>query len=304
MNFGRRESIRMRRIACMLAVLAAVFGSAPAFAMQYGELYDIEWCPCNPDDQYDANGSVVLGKTVMCPCDSMYDGYNSTMEKDVRKLQHKTKQTLERAKNFKYYVGFDYNKSQLTSASGSVNFNHQIFSQSGGLDVPVDTMLDDQDNIGIVLGTRPHANFGIEIFYNRSYDDNKVTQIDNTTLGSTDYHMVNTYISKYQAYGIDFLGYLPVTDYFDFIAFVGLGQYHFDNEARFESHYLESGNQPAVDSADFDFSEDKLAWRVGIGAQFNIARGLVLRSMYRYIRLNTDTIDYLQEFSVGLRFLF
>lgn len=294
----------MKKIACMLAVLVAVLCTVPAFAVQYGDLYNVEWCPCNPDDQYDANGSVVLGKTVMCPCDSMYDGYNSTMEKDVRKLQHKTKQTLEKAKNFKYYVGFDYNKSQATTASGSINFNHLIFSQSGGLDVPVDSMLDDQDNIGIVIGTRPHTNFGIELFYNRSYNENTVTQIDNTTLGSTDYHMVNTYISKYQAYGIDFLGYLPVTDYFDFIAFVGLGQYHFDNEARFESHYLESGNQPAVDSADFDFSEDKLAWRVGFGAQFNIARGLVLRSMYRYIKLNTDTIDYLQEFSIGLRFLF
>ena len=294
----------MKKIAYMLAVLVAVLCAVPAFAVQYGDLYNVEWCPCNPDDQYDANGSVVLGKTVMCPCDSMYDGYNSTMEKDVRKLQHKTKQTLEKAKNFKYYVGFDYNKSQATTASGSINFNHLIFSQSGGLDVPVDSMLDDQDNIGIVIGTRPHTNFGIELFYNRSYNENTVTQIDNTTLGSTDYHMVNTYISKYQAYGIDFLGYLPVTDYFDFIAFVGVGQYYFDNEARFESHYLESGNQPAVDSADFDFSEDKLAWRVGLGAQFNIARGWVLRSMYRYIRLNTDTIDYLQEFSVGLRFLF
>ena len=57
----------MKKIACMLAVLVAVFGAVPAFAIQYGDLYNVEWCPCNPDDQYDANGSVVLGKTVMCP---------------------------------------------------------------------------------------------------------------------------------------------------------------------------------------------------------------------------------------------
>ena len=30
--------------------------------------------------------------------------------------------------------------------------------------------------------------------------------------------------------GVDIIGYLPVTDYFDFVAFVGLGQYYFENK--------------------------------------------------------------------------
>ena len=41
----------------------------------YGDLYNVEWCPCNPEEPFDADGSVVLGKTVMCPCNGLYSGY-------------------------------------------------------------------------------------------------------------------------------------------------------------------------------------------------------------------------------------
>ena len=145
-------------------------------------------------------------------------------------------------------------------------------------------------------------NFGIEAFYNRAYSKNIATQIINGEIGSDDHHMVGTFTSKYQAFGVDILGYLPVTDYFDFIGFVGLGQYQFDNEAEFEARFLEGNNVDGRFS--YDFSENSLSWRVGGGFQFNIARGLVLRTMYRYIKIKTDTINSLQEYSVGIRFLF
>lgn len=297
------ESILMKKI--VFAVAMVLGWANMSFAASYGDLYGVEWCPCNPEESYDAQGSVVLGKTVMCPCDAMYDGYNSTMEKDVRKLQHDVKRTLEKAQNFKYYVGIDYNKSQVNTAKQDITFDHLIFSDVGGLKVPAGLAMDHQDNIGFVIGARPHSNLGIEAFYNRAYSKNTVTQIDNQTVNHSDYHMVNTFVTKYQAYGVDFLGYLPVTDYFDFIAFVGLGEYRLDNSAHVEVNYLEgSVGTPAVDSASFDFSEKQLAWRVGGGIQFNIARGLVLRSMYRYIKLRTDTVNSFQEYSIGVRFLF
>lgn len=280
-------------------------GNAWAQAVAYGDLYNVEWCPCNPEESYDARGSVVLGKTVMCPCSAMYDGYKSTMEKDLRKLQYDTKKALQKAQNFKYYVGIDYNKSQVDTSKQNIVFDHLIFSDVGGLNIPAGLMMDHQDNIGLVIGTRPHSNLGIEAFYNRAYSKNIVTQIDNSTVNNSDYHMVNTFVTKYQAFGVDVLGYLPVTDYFDFIAFVGMGQYMLDNSARVEINYLEgSPGTSAVNEASFDFSEDKLAWRIGGGVQFNIARGLVLRSMYRYIKLKADSINAFQEYSIGVRFLF
>ena len=293
----------MKRLLFVVCFLLAWSSIQDAVAVNYGDLYEVEWCPCNPDDQYDAKGSVVLGKTVMCPCDSMYDGYHASFEKDVRKVQAKTEKAYEKAKNFKYYIGVDYNKWQVSTSKNSLNFKHHSFPDIGGLNVPADMIVDHQDNIGVVIGVRPIPNIGMEAFYNYAYNKNEVTQVDNKTLGSADYHMVNTFITKYQAYGVDLLGYLPVTDYFDFIAFVGLGHYNFSNSAHFEVRYLDGG-LGFVDAFDSDFSESKLAWRLGGGFQVNVGRGLMLRAMYRYIKLNTQMLRYTQEFSVGVRFAF
>ena len=290
----------MKKLASLVILLGMSIARI-SLAVEYGDLYGVDWCPCNPDERYDDKGSVVLGKTVMCPCDSMYDGYGASMEKDVRKIQQKTKHAVERASNYKYYVGVDYNKSQLNFSGKSINFDDLTIINVGGVSIPSSELIDEQDNIGIVFGVRPHRNLGIEAFYNRSYNKNTITRLDQGIVGAKDYHMVETFVSQYQAFGVDLLGYLPVTEYFDFIAFVGVGQYFFDNEASFEARYLDDNT---VDSFSQDFDENKLAWRIGGGIQFNIARGVILRSMYRFIKLKTETIDYLQEFSVGIRFLF
>ena len=274
--------------------------SYSAFGVEYGDLYEVEWCPCNPDDQYDKNGSVVLGKTVMCPCDSMYSGYHASLEKDVRKVQAYANKAVEKASHFKYYVGVDYNKSQITNTDNSVNFKSNIFSSVNGKDVPASLIMDHQDNIGLVIGTRPIPNLGIEAFYSRSYSKNEVTQVSQLP---SSYHLVSTYTTEYHGYGIDLLGYLPVSDYFDFIAFVGVGHYEFKHTAGFEVRYLDGSLGP-VDNFGHDFSEKTLAYRLGGGFQFNIARGLVLRMMYRYIHMDTDLLKFTQEFSVGVRFLF
>lgn len=291
-----------------LAALAAVLSvwAQSALAVAYGDLYNIQWCPCDTDETYDTNGSVVLGKTVMCPCDSLYSGYKRTFEKDMRKVQDTAQKAFDRASHFKYYVGVDFNKSHLENTNQPVRFDHLPFAPVAGLETPSDTMINSNNNIGIVIGTRPNPNFGMEAFYNRTYSKNTNTQFDNKVLGATDYHIIGTYTSSYQAFGVDLIGYLPVTDYFDFLAFVGLGQYMFDNSADFEVRHLETitSTTEIVDTFGTDFDEHKLAWRVGGGFQFNIARGLVLRSVYRFIKVKTSTIKNMQEWSVGVRFLF
>ncbi len=275
-----------------------------AYATDYGDLYNVKWCPCNPDEQFDAQGSVVLGRTVMCPCEAMYDGYGRTFEKDMRTVQDKVEKAVDKARTYKYYVGIEYNKSQVENNNKTVNFNDPVFSPSNGVDIDSSQMVDHQDNIGVVLGFRPYKNWGIEAFYNRSYAKNEVTQYDDVNISSTDYHLINTYITKYQAFGIDLVGYLPVTQFFDFVAFVGIGKYKFDNSARFDANYLEGGITPAVYSAKYSFDEDEIGYRVGGGVQFNIMDGVVLRLMYKYINIGSNTIHYLQEYSAGVRFLF
>lgn len=287
-----------------MSIIAAVLLSiSSAYATEFGDLYNVKWCPCNPDEQFNSQGSVVMGRTIMCPCESMYDGYDRTFEKDMRMVQDKVEKAVDKARAYKYYVGIEYNKSQVETNNKTVNFNDPIFSPTNGVNIDSSQMIDHQDNIGVVLGFRPHKNWGIEAFYNRSYAKNEVTQYDDVNISSTDYHLINTYISKYQAYGIDLVGYIPVTQFFDFVAFVGIGKYHFDNTAKFEAHYLE-GLNPAVYSASYSFDEDEIGYRAGGGVQFNIMDGVVLRLMYKYINIGSDTIHYLQEYSAGLRFLF
>ena len=271
------------------------------YAAEYGDLYNIKWCPCNPDEQFNSKGSVVLGRTVMCPCDAMYDGYGRTFEKDVRKVQDKAEHAVDKMKQYRYYVGFEYNKSQVETSRNKISFNDVIFHDVNGIKTDSGEMIDHQDNIGVILGFRPHKNFGFEAFYNRSYNKNEVTQYDAVSVGVPGYHMINSYTSEYQAFGIDLIGYMPITQYFDIVAMAGLGKYKFKNKATFEARNLEGAAEYSVS---YDFSENKMAYRVGGGVQFNIASGVVLRLMYKYINVNSDTIKYLQEYSVSLRFLF
>lgn len=285
-------------IACLLGILLLPVPNG--YAVQYGDLSSIRWCPCNPDEQFDSKGSVVMGRTVMCPCDSMYDGYGRTFEKDVRKVQEKVEHVYENALAYKYYIGFEYNKSQVETNNKKKNFNDVIFSSVHGIDVPSGEMIEHQDNIGVVLGFRPHKNFGMEVFYNRTYSDSETSKYDGTSISDPSYHMMHTYTTKYQAFGIDLVGYLPITQYFDIVAFVGLGKYKFDNTAKFEAFYGED----LVYTKSISFNEDELAYRVGGGVQLNIADGVALRLMYKYINVDSDTIHYLQEYSASLRFLF
>lgn len=281
---------------CVLSLLIA----NNSYAVDYGDLSNMRWCPCNPDERFDSKGSVVLGRTVMCPCDSMYDGYGRTFEKDVRKAQEKVEHAIDTARSYKYYIGFEYNKSQVETTNKRVNFNDVIFSSVNGIDVPAGEMLEHQDNIGVVLGFRPHKNFGMEVFYNRSYSNSETSKYDSTSISDPSYHMIHTYTTKYQAFGIDVVGYLPITQYFDFVAFVGLGKYKFNNTAIFDAYHGED----LVYSKSIGFDENKTAYRAGGGVQFNVADGVVLRLMYKYINMSSDTIHYLQEYSASLRFLF
>lgn len=300
----------MKRICLCLVIFVLALYIKPAFAVSYGDLYDIEWCPCNPENELSGQGSVVLGQTVMCPCDSMYDGYGRTLGKDTSKIKETVKKVKQKISNYKYYIGIEYNKTTTETSKDEILFDDIKFA------VPVSTrandVFDDQDTIGIVIGTRPHPNIGIEAFYNRTYKDNENIQYDRKSVaGGTDpsavYHVMNSYTTKYQAFGVDIIGYLPVTNFMDFVAMVGLGKYYFDNEVTHEFAEVLGGSGsgvPYIDKLTSDFSEDTLAWRVGGGISFNIGRGVVIRGTYRYIAINSDTIKNLQEFSLGLMFVF
>ena len=283
---------------CLLAAVPQARAEEPA---AYGDLYNVEWCPCNPEEPFDANGSVVLGRTVMCPCNGLYSGYKKGFEQDMRELKNAANAQLRKLNYFKYYLGLDYNIGSMSAGSKDVAFDDLILA-AGPINVKPDDVLDDQDSLSFVAGARISKYWGLEAFYQQSYDDNTKTSVDTVTLNNPDYHLMNDYTTSFKAYGLDLIGYAPVSPYFDFVGSLGLAQYKFENEALFTSYYVDHTNPADVVKRNFD--EDKIGWRAGIGAQLNIADGVALRAMYRYIYVGGDLVDDLSEVSFGLRFLF
>lgn len=283
---------------CLLAAVPQARAEEPA---AYGDLYNVEWCPCNPEEPFDANGSVVLGRTVMCPCNGLYSGYKKGFEQDMRELKNAANAQLRKLNYFKYYLGLDYNIGSMSAGSKDVAFDDLILA-AGPINVKPDDVLDDQDSLSFVAGARISKYWGLEAFYQQSYDDNTKTSVDTVTLNNPYYHLMNDYTTSFKAYGLDLIGYAPVSPYFDFVGSLGLAQYKFENKALFTSYYVDHTNPADVVKRNFD--EDKIGWRAGIGAQLNIADGVALRAMYRYIYVGGDLVDDLSEVSFGLRFLF
>ena len=286
-----------------LAVLSAGPVTAAEREVAYGDLYNVQWCPCNPEVPFDADGSVVQGKTVMCPCDGMYSGFKKGFDEDLRDFKNAAKTQLRKLNYFKYYVGMDYNIGSPSSTSKELVFDDIRFA-SGPIKINPDAFVDDQDSLSFVLGARMNKWFGLEAFYEKTYEDNTTSQLDHVTLnaGALAYYMMNDYTTSYSAYGVDFIAYLPLSAYFDLLGSVGVAQYKFDNSATFAIYQFDGTNLDTVIKRNFD--DDKTGWRLAAGAQVNIAEGVALRAMYRYVKIGGKVIEDMNEFSIGVRFLF
>ena len=55
---------------------------------------------------------------------------------------------------------------------------------------------------------------------------------------------------------------------------------------------------------EFSGSDDNVGYRFGAGAQYNITGHWALRGMVRYVVLDSEYIDDMLEFSLGMRYTF
>jgi opacity protein-like surface antigen len=153
-----------------------------------------------------------------------------------------------------------------------------------------DGLVKDKNNsISGVIGLKFNKNFGIEAFYQQSDKAKK-------SVGYDTFHLNTSW--QYKAYGVDFLGYLPVSQDFELLASLGLAQY--DIKAKDSVHAY------GIDATFSEkYSEDSLGYRLGLGLQYNINQHLALRAMAHYIQLDKDEdIKHLTEISLGLRYMF
>lgn len=298
----------MKKIWLILGLASVSLSTTAALAdervPEYGDLYNVQWCPCNPEEPFDANGSVVLGKTVMCPCDGLYSGFKKGLEEDMRDLKKATQKQLRKFNYFKYYIGMDYNLSKQQAVSSKYTFDDIRFA-TGPISKSPEDFVDDQDSLSFVLGARLTKYIGLEAFYLSSYRDNTSSELDYHTLNAstTGNYMMNQYMTSFDAVGLDVIGYMPMSSYFDFIGSVGFARYNFENEATFMifkddfEHMVEAPIHQK-------FNEKKWGIRFAAGGQLNVAEGVALRAMYRYTSIKGNFIDEIKEFSLGVRFLF
>ena len=135
---------------------------------------------------------------------------------------------------------------------------------------------DSYDSLAGVIGIKFNENFGTEIFYQQSGKKDVGTFMQTADI-----------TTQFDAYGIDFQGYLPLSQEFEILASLGFAQYNY-----------------SVEISEKDYEDDTIGLRMGIGAQYNLTKHIALRGMLRYTHMSDDEyIKGITEFSLGLRFL-
>lgn len=176
------------------------------------------------------------------------------------------------AVEFKPYVGLDYAYTDASVADDIYGLSDDYYETSF--------------NSGVInAGTKIGDYFGVEAFYQNSADEKgkRINIIDykGNTLAS------GKITTSFDAYGLDLMGYIPVTDKVEAIASLGAAHYNFEMKG-------------------FGLSdeEESLGVRGGLGLQYNINDNLAVRGMARYVYLDMDEVDYLTEFTAGVRYSF
>lgn len=201
-------------------------------------------------------------------------------------------------KNVKAYIGLDVNwfNGNLNNKLG------EDFSAGTGYLYNVDSdELINPKYIGFTVnaGAKINDYFGIETFYQNT--GNSKSTIDfYDTLGTT---KISQYKSKtsFWAFGLDALGYLPITDSkFSFIGSLGLGYYN--TKGTFDIiNYVYNISETEKGT------EKNIGLRIGFGGQYDFAEHWAARAMIKYAALNSDNddaVDGVLDISFGVKYIF
>lgn len=146
------------------------------------------------------------------------------------------------------------------------------YDSDQGLDY--DEVYEDSFNgAGLYVGARLHENFGIELGYNRTREEDRTVNIS-----GTGYSLNGDTKVQLSTISFDAMGYLPIEDAdFELIGSVGLAHTKADAEV---TGTATIGSLSGTGTISDDETETKL--RLGVGAQYEIADNLNLRGMLRW----------------------
>ncbi len=157
------------------------------------------------------------------------------------------------------------------------------------------------NSISFNIGWRPLRYVGLEAFYSASLDDNKVTHTESYTHYPE--FARGEYSVSYKVYGLDLLGYVPINDYIEFIASIGVGKY--DAKAKIKVNaYENSISFNPIRTTSTSFEDSAWAYRIGAGFQIWMSKHLALRVMGRWSQIGGDFMKHINEINVGVRYHF
>lgn len=199
----------------------------------------------------------------------------------------------------KYSLGFDYVIGKTSMVKKEFTLDNPLVggeAYSGNTDKFEDSL----DSLNFNFGYRPFKYLGFEVFYQQSLSDNQVQYQESYSADSR--FAQAEYDVKYKAYGLDVLGYIPVASRLDLFATLGIANYDFDAEVKFNAYKNTSLNKYRVNS--LKMSESKVAFRYGGGAQVWLSQRLAFRAMYRFTSIGGKYFDDISEIALGLRYNF
>lgn len=168
------------------------------------------------------------------------------------------------------YVGLDYVYSKAHFKSGTLSgfSNHNLKKN--------------YNSGAINLGIRPDNYFSLEAFFQQS-DTQKGHRYEEAVLGGR-----NHVKSEFYAYGLDAYGYMPIgCDGFNLLGTVGLANYNVKIKS----------DRGSVD-------KQRMGYRAGLGAQYDINDKWAVRVVGRYSYINSKHLDDLKEVTAGIRYTF
>lgn len=156
------------------------------------------------------------------------------------------------------------------------------------------------NSLAFNIGWRPLRYIGVEAFYQASLNQKNVKYTESYTHYPE--FARGEYSVSYKVYGLDLLGYIPINDYVEFIASIGVGKY--DAEAKVKIVAYEDTSYNKVKSSSQIFEDSANAYRIGAGGQIWLSKHLTFRLMARWTQIGGDFMDYITEINAGVRYHF
>ncbi|MBQ7659535.1 MAG: porin family protein [Alphaproteobacteria bacterium] len=148
-------------------------------------------------------------------------------------------------------------------------------------------------SLGFSAGLKFHPNFAVELSYQKSNKAKGSSNYSYTGYDLTDNANFKTE-ADLQTFAIDLLGYLPVDEGFSFLGSVGVGFYKLKYSGTYS--VVSSSSSGILYGSESDSeSENKVGFRIGVGAEYFMTDNLALRGLARFNLINTkgsEIADY------------